>query len=59
MVPRLDLRQNRCSPTDSDTRTQHFYKMADDEPMEEAPADAPAEGEVEVARFHRSARTKR
>ena len=23
--------------------------MADDEPMEEAPADAPAEGEVEVA----------
>ena len=24
-------------------------KMADDEPMEEAPADAPAEGEVEVA----------
>ena len=40
MVPHR--RQNRCSPTDSDTRTQ-LYKMADDEPMEEAPA-----AEVEV-----------
>ena len=30
-------------------RRQRTKTMADDEPMEEAPADAPAEGEVEVA----------
>ncbi len=31
------------------TQAKNKNKMADDEPMDEAPADAPAEGEVEVA----------
>ena len=42
-----DAREQTNDP--SITQAKNKTKMADDEPMEEAPADAPAEGEVEVA----------